>query len=46
MSLSKLKKIEIILSVFSDHNNKKLEIKYKEKNGKNKYVEIKQHASK
>ena len=33
-SLNKLKKIEIILSIFSDHNGVKLEISYKKKAGK------------
>ena len=31
MSLGKFKKIKIILSIFSDHNAMKLEIKYKKK---------------
>ena len=31
MSLSKLKKIEIMSSIFSDHNAMRLEIKYKKK---------------
>ena len=34
-SLSKLKKIEIISSNFSDHNATRLEINYREKNAKN-----------
>ena len=34
-SLSKFKKIEIISSIFSDHNAKRLEINYREKNNKN-----------
>ena len=34
-SLSKFKKIEIISSIFSDHNTMRLEINYKEKNVKN-----------
>ena len=34
-SLSKLKKIEIISSIFSDHNAVRLEINYREKNIKN-----------
>ena len=34
-SLSKLKKIEIISSIFSDHNTRILEINYREKNVKN-----------
>ena len=34
-SLSKLKKIEIISSIFSDHNTMRLEMNYREKNVKN-----------
>ena len=34
-SLSKFKKIEIISSIFSDHNTMRLEIKYREKKVKN-----------
>ena len=34
-SLSKFKKIEIISSIFSDHNAMRLEISYREKNVKN-----------
>ena len=34
-SLSKFKKIEIISSIFSDHNVMRLEINYREKNVKN-----------
>ena len=34
-SLSKSKKIEIISSIFSDHNAMRLEINYREKNVKN-----------
>ena len=34
-SLSKFKKIEIISSVFSDHNSMRLEMNYREKNIKN-----------
>ena len=34
-SLSKFKKIEIISSIFSDHNARRLEINYREKNVKN-----------
>ena len=34
-SLSKFKKIEIISSIFSDHNAVRLEINYREKNVKN-----------
>ena len=34
-SLGKFKKIEIISSIFSDHNSTRLEINYREKNVKN-----------
>ena len=34
-SLGKFKKIEIVLSIFSDHNAMRLEINYREKNVKN-----------
>ena len=34
-SLSKFKKIEIISSIFSDHNAMRLEMNYREKNVKN-----------
>ena len=45
-SLSKLKKIETILSIFSDHNTMKLEINYKEKNTqKHKHVQTDQYAA-
>ena len=46
-NLSKFKKIEIISSIFSDHNTMRPDIKYKEKNcKKHKHMEIKQHVSK
>ena len=46
-SLSKFKKIEIISSIFSDHNAMRLDINYKEKNCKrHKHMETKQHISK
>ena len=35
-SLNKFKGVEIILSIFSNHNGIKLEISYKKKNGKRK----------
>ena len=35
-SLRKFKKIEIVSSIFSDHNAMRLEINYREKNVKNK----------
>ena len=41
-SLSKFKKIEIIASIFSDHNAMRLEINCREKNVKNKHMEAKQ----
>ena len=42
----KFKKIEIISSIFSDHNAMRLDINYKEKNcKKHKHMEIKQHIS-
>ena len=46
-NLSKFKKIEIVSSVFSDHNAIRLDINYKKKNcKKHKPMEIKQHISK
>ena len=46
-SLSKFKKVEIIPSIFSDHNTMRLTINYKKKNCKKpKHMEIKQHISK
>ena len=46
-NLSKFKKIEIISSIFSDHNAMRLDINYKKKNcKKHKHMEIKQHVSK
>ena len=42
-NLGKFKKIEIISSIFSDHNTMRLEINYGRKNSKtNKYIEAKQ----
>ena len=44
---SKFKNIEIISSIFSDHNAMRLDINYKKKNSKkHKHMEIKQHVSK
>ena len=43
-SLSKLKKTEIITSIFSNNNTMRLEIKYKKKMQKHKHVEAKQYA--
>ena len=46
-NLSKFKKIEIISSIFSDHNTMRLDINYKKKNcKKHKQMEIEQHISK
>ena len=46
-SVSKLKKIEVISSIFSDHNVMRLEINYREKNVKNtKHMEAKQYITK
>ena len=47
-NLSKFKKIEIISSIFSDHNAMRLDINYKKKKNckKHKDMEIKQHISK
>ena len=43
----KFKKIEIVSSIFSNHNAMRLDIIYKEKNcKKHKHLEIKQHISK
>ena len=47
LNLSKFKKIEIVSSVFSDHNAMRLDIKYKKKNSnKNIHMEIKQKLKK
>ena len=46
-SLSKFKKIEIISSIFSDHNALRLEMNYRGKKGKNhKHMEAKQYVTK
>ena len=46
-NLSKFKKIEIISSIFSDHNAMRLDINYKKKNcKKHKHMETQQHVSK
>ena len=46
-NLSIIKKIEIISSIFSDHNAMRRDINYKKKNcKKNKHMEIKQYISK
>ena len=45
--LSKFKKIEIIPSIFSDHNTMRLEINYREKNVKNqKHMKANQYGTK
>ena len=43
---SHVKRIEIIPSIFSNHNSMKLEINYRKKNGKITNVETKQHGTK
>ena len=45
-SLRKFKKIEIISSIFSDHKAMGLEINYRKKTVKHKYMEVKQCATK
>ena len=46
-SLSKFKKIEVISSIFSDHNTMRLEINYREKkHKKHKHMEVKQYITK
>ena len=47
-NLSEFKKIEIISSIFSNHNAMRIDINYKEKKNckKHKHMEIKQHVSK
>ena len=45
-NLSKFKKIEIVSSIFSDHNTMRLDINYKKKAVRNTNMEIKQHVSK
>ena len=44
-NLNKLKKTEIIPSIFSDHNSMKLRINYRKKIGKTTHVKIKQNAT-
>ena len=47
LNLSKFKKIEIVSSIFSDHNVMRLDINYKKITcKKHKHMEIKQHVSK
>ena len=46
-NLSKFKKIEIVSSIFFDHNVMRLDYQLQEKNNKKqKHMEIKQHVSK
>ena len=47
-NLSKFEKIEIISSIFSDHNAMRLDINYRKKKNckKHKHMEIKQYVSK
>ena len=46
-SLKNFKRIEIISSIFSDHNDRRLEINDRKRNEKKiDYMEIKQHATK
>ena len=46
-NLSKFRKIEIVSSIFSDHNAMRLDINYRGKKcKKHKHMEIKQHVSK
>ena len=46
-NLNKFKKVEIISTIFSNHNAMRLDINYKEKYcKKHKHMEIKQHISK
>ena len=45
-SLSKFKKIEIVSSIFSNHNAMRLEVNYREKNIKNhKHMEARQYVT-
>ena len=47
-NLRKFKKIEIVSSIFSDHNAMRLDINYKKRKNckKHKHIEIKKHVSK
>ena len=46
-SLGKFKKIEIVSSIFSDHNAMRLDINYRKKSvKKNKHMEAKQYTTK
>ena len=44
--LNKFKKIEIVSSIFSNHNAMRLDVNYKKKTKKHKHMEIKQYISK
>ena len=44
-SLGKFKKFEIVLSIFSDHNEVRLDVNYRKKTIKNTNMEAKQHTS-
>ena len=46
INLSIFKKIEIVSSLFSDHNAMRLDINYKKKCKKHKLMEIEQYVSK
>ena len=45
-NLSKFKKIEIVSSIFSNHNAMRLDINYKKKTKKHRHMEIKPYVSK
>ena len=45
-SLGKFKKIEIVSGIFSNHNTKRLDIKYRRKTKKYKHMETKQYTTK
>ena len=45
-NLSKFKKIEIISSIFSDHNTMRLDINYKKKTVNSTNMEVKRYISK
>ena len=45
-SLRKFKKIEIVSSIFSDHNAMRLDVNYKKKSVKNTNTEAKQYTTK
>ena len=46
LNLIKFKKVEIVSSIFSDHNAMRLDISYNKKTKKHKHMEIKQYVSK